>query len=40
MKKKNIYIVCKTNDIVCFKTLKKEKKKEGKTVQEPKCLIL
>ena len=22
MKKKYIYIVCKTNDIVCFKTLK------------------
>ena len=30
----------KTNYIVCFKTLKKEKKKEGKTVQEPKLLLL
>ena len=41
---KNIsVIVCKyikkTNYIVCFKTLKKEKKKEGKTVQEPKLLL-
>jgi hypothetical protein len=30
----------KTNYIVCFKTLKKEKKKEGKTVQEPKLLLV
>ena len=26
--------------ILCFKTLKKEKKKEGKTVQEPKLLLV
>jgi hypothetical protein len=25
---------------MCFKTLKKEKKKEGKTVQDPKLLLV
>ena len=25
---------------MCFKTLKQEKKKEGKTVQEPKLLLV
>ena len=35
----NVFVK-KTNDIVCFKTLKKEKKKEGKTVQEPKLLLV